>query len=79
MKKFLIAFALFVASAQTPEVDELKIKVYNFEKHYDVFFRKLFGCPAEGFLTKENCFPNRGVVDYSSLQKARKEADKLFR
>ncbi|CAB4142622.1 hypothetical protein UFOVP434_24 [uncultured Caudovirales phage] len=78
MKKLLLIFILTPLLAQSPIVDELKVRVYNFEKHYDKFFRKLFGCPEKGYLTENICNPGRGIVSYHDYEAAKKEARKLF-
>jgi len=76
--KFLLIFAAFTMLAQSPTLDELKTRVYEFEKHYDKFFRKLYGCPAEGQLSGEFCSSGRSTVDYREYELARRAAKRLF-
>jgi hypothetical protein len=78
MLRFLLLFFTTILLAQSPKYDELKARVYNFEKHYDVFFRKLYGCPALGEISKLTCDATRSVIDNGNFQSARDKAKVLF-
>jgi hypothetical protein len=79
MRKFaLMFFTLFLLKGQSPEVDNLRQRVFEFEKHYDKFFRKLFGCPEKGAIFPENCNSNLGVISVQDYNNARKASKKLF-
>jgi hypothetical protein len=78
MKKFLLILILLPLFAQSPELDDLKTRVWNFEKHYDIFVRKLYGCPLTGPATKDNCLYKNSTVDYAAFTKAQAAAKKLF-
>lgn len=71
-------FICFTCLAQGPNLDELKLRVYEFEKHYDIFFRKLYGCPAQGQLSEKVCRAGQGTIDYKEYELARRAAKKLF-
>jgi hypothetical protein len=78
MKKFILIFFTIILAAQSPEVDNLRHRVFEFEKHYDKFFRKLFGCPEKGAIFPENCNSNLGVISVQDYNNARKASKKLF-
>ncbi len=78
MTRFFLLFITLTLSAQSPAVDELKRRIYEFEKHYDVFFRKLYGCPAKGQLSDEVCKPGQGTIDYRAFELSGRAAKKLF-
>jgi hypothetical protein len=71
-------FTFFLLKAQSPEIDNLRQLVFEFEKHYDKFFRKLFGCPEKGLLVPEICKPNLGIISAQDYNNAKKAAKKLF-
>jgi hypothetical protein len=48
------------------------------EKAWDVFVRKLFGCPKDGPTTPETCSVGNREIDYKSFTEARRTACKLF-
>lgn len=78
MKKFLLLILILPVFANSPTIDELRGNIFAFEKHYDVFFRKFYGCPAQGQLSNEVCKPERSYVDYKAFSEASKAAKKLF-
>ena len=80
MKKTLPLAALFILAAQSPNTtDSLYNKVVAFEMNWDIFIRKLAGCPLGVVLTESGqCNPNRGVLDRAAYARARKAAAKLF-
>tara|TARA_R110000868_G_scaffold4119_14_gene25051 strand:+ start:5037 stop:5276 length:240 start_codon:yes stop_codon:yes gene_type:complete len=78
MKKLILLIFISSLFANSPTIDELRENIFVFEKHYDVFFRKFYGCPSEGQLSNDVCKPGRGVVDYVAFDKAGKAAKKLF-
>ncbi len=54
------------------------VRALGFERHWNPYFRKLFGCPLEGLADGTNCKPALGWTDYREYRKARSEAKKLF-
>jgi len=63
---------------KTREVDEQCKHALELDKHFDVYLRSLFGCPATGAVNDANCHqPGIGVKGDEYL-KARAAAKKLF-
>jgi hypothetical protein len=80
MKKAVL-FLLIVVSAQppAPTTELFYDRVVAFEHHWDIFIRKLAGCPLKVTLTEtEQCNPNLGQLDRNSFRKARHAAAELF-
>lgn len=76
---FATILAFFSTKAHAATVDDTVFRnVLDFEKVWDQFVRALFGCPAEGPVTKETCNPSLGRLDYGAFAKARKAARKVF-
>ena len=75
--RFVILF-LFVgiSIAQDPDVAFLN-KIINFEKHWEVFIYKAFGCHGEG-MGPENCNPKLGTIDYGAYMRSCKAALEMF-
>ncbi len=66
-----------LARGSSPD-DDIRLRVIEFEKYWDRFVRKLFGCPPQGEVSPETCRPALGSIDYAAFAKARKAAEKLF-
>ena len=59
--------------------DDFAFRVVSFEKHWNVFIRKLFGCPyPSGEINAGTCHPARAETDLEEFRKAREAAKKLF-
>ena len=76
----LLAFSLNaeVGDSTLTVIDHFKMRVLTFDKNYDVFIRKLFGCQLSGFITRERCLHGEERIDYEQYDKAREAAKKLF-
>ncbi len=59
--------------AQATNVNDL----LTFHNHYNLYFRRHFGCPSEA-KTTEDCRPENGFVDAAEFKAAREAAKKLF-
>ncbi len=70
--------AIPLAVGRLPDFDDLRAKVIEFERAWDIFVRKLFGCRLEGELSAETCDVAEGTVDYAAFSRARRAARKLF-
>jgi hypothetical protein len=83
-RTFLLWFApassqLGAQSRARNEYDELRDRSINFERNWNPFVRKLFGCPVVGEVSQETCKPYRAEVDIAAFEKCREAAKKLFR
>jgi hypothetical protein len=48
-------------------------------KKLDTFNRKFLGCPLDlDFITKEDCHPDRGIIDLKIWKELNKRAAKIF-
>jgi hypothetical protein len=78
----LVLFALGqLAKAQTPPIDrEFLVRMFDFDKKYDKFWRHLFACPSDPRVLADetSCKPAQGVLDYKLFGQAREAAKKLF-
>lgn len=80
MKKTIL-FLFIAAGAQPPPptTDLLYNRIVVFELNWDVFIRRLLGCPLKVTLVSANqCNPNLGYIDRNSFKKARHAAAELF-
>jgi hypothetical protein len=50
----------------------------NFEKHWNLFVRRLVGCPDDGELSAEICKSHKAYLDRKEFKAARNAAKKLF-
>jgi hypothetical protein len=53
-------------------------RALEFDKHWGIALRKMFGCPLVGDTNKETCSSGRAVIDYVEFGKAREMAKILF-
>ena len=70
--------ALVPMPVSAPTPIELYDKVLEFEKHWDIFVRNLFGCQKTGETNSDTCKPSNGSINYSEWTRARNAAKKLF-
>jgi hypothetical protein len=59
---------------------DLQPKVVAFEKFWDPFVRKLFGCSPDPTvpINHETCVQSRSEIDYTLFTKSRKAAANIF-
>lgn len=59
---------------------EFMQKAQRFGHHWDLFARKLAGCPEKGIIidSDNECDPARSRLDYGLFVKLREDAKKLF-
>lgn len=84
-RQFLRGLALFAlgqfAKAQTPPIDiEFAVRIFNFDKKYDKFWRTLFACPTDPRVLADetSCRPMLGKLDRKLWEQAREAAKHLF-
>ncbi len=70
------AFVIKLSGGST--YDDLRLSVIEFEKHWDRFVRRLFGCRPDGEISPDTCKPAEGSIDYAAFSAVRKVARKLF-
>lgn len=58
--------------------DELRARAIEYEKPWNLYVRRLFGCPDDGEVTRETCNVTLGRTDYREFQRAREQAKKLY-
>lgn len=77
----LLLGAVHAGSQNEEENREFLRRVVEFERHWDVFIRKLFGCPLNKVLVEPEaeCSLAAGMMDLRGYQKAREAAKKLFK
>jgi len=82
MKRYLILIGLLLPlPAQSPPVEaSYLIKAAKLEVPWNIFVRKLFGCPVTGPIIDppKECNVNRGQFSYSDYIRVRKEAKDFF-
>jgi hypothetical protein len=74
----LAILALFGASGGQEQIDDSRHCAIKFDVHWNVYVRRLFGCPLLGETTAATCSLARGTVDYVAYRKAREQAKILF-
>jgi hypothetical protein len=79
-RRFLTIFLpARAARAHTPVADrEFLERVVEMERHWDVFYRRLAGCPETGPATEETCRPALGRLDHAAFVRSRRAAARLF-
>ena len=78
-RRFLLLLLIPACSrAQLEQDDTLRRQAVEFDKHWGLYLRNLFGCEPTGPTTEETCDPSRGYIDYASFSKARDLAKKIF-
>jgi hypothetical protein len=69
-----LALALMAA-----ELDESRVRAMEFEKHWNTYIRRLFGCEEEGAITRtDQCKPVLGQIDYKAFLKSKDRAKRVF-
>lgn len=58
--------------------DEFTSRVLAFEKHWNVFVRRLFGCPDEGDTRQTGCHLARSKNELGEFEASREKAKPLF-
>lgn len=58
---------------------ELLWRILAFEKPWDVFVRKAFGCELRGETTPETCEITRSEIDYAKFRQSCEAARQLFK
>lgn len=82
--KYVVLFFIFFISlssyAQAPGLDNLRLNAINFDKHWCLYLRELFGCESDfnSPIDKDHCLPSRAIIDYRAFDESRKEAKKVF-
>jgi hypothetical protein len=76
--RLVLVFLLVAVCARPVDEAEFRRRALVFEKHWDPFIRRLFGCELEGPTTAETCRPALGQVDRREYERARNAAKKLF-
>jgi hypothetical protein len=77
----LLATAVTLSSdAQDPYWLDMHMRIITFEKSYDLFVRRFYGCPEDHTVPvgPEYCTPARGRIDYRTYSAAREAAKRLF-
>lgn len=60
--------------------DDFTYNAASFEVEWDVFVRKLFGCPLDKAVSyKDDCEPGKGYIDDVAYEKARNKAKIFFK
>jgi hypothetical protein len=79
-RRFLtIILAARAAPAHTPVADrEFLERVVDMERAWDLFYRRLAGCPDKGPADEMTCRPLRGRLDYAAFARSRRAAARLF-
>lgn len=67
-----------VAFAERRSLDDQRDKAIAFDLHWNLYIRRLFGCPDAGELSTDTCHVPTGTTDYREFSKAREAAKKLF-
>lgn len=79
MRRGLLVLGLLMVSAQASLDYEFAYKIIKYEKHWDPFVRKYFGCQLTGPTTVETCKPSTSELDYANFRKACEAAKELYR
>jgi hypothetical protein len=77
----LLATAVTLSSdAQDPYWLDMHLRIITFEKSYDLFVRRFYGCVEDRTVPvgPESCTPARGRIDYRTYSAAREAAKRLF-
>jgi hypothetical protein len=77
----LLATAVTLSSdSQDPYWLDMHMRIISFEKSYDLFVRRFYGCPEDRTVPvgPESCTPARGRIDYRTYSAAREAAKRLF-
>lgn len=74
----MIGVFVVIATAKTSIHDDLRISALEFDRHWDTYIRKLFGCDLKGPTTPETCLESRATVDYMAFKRSRERAKKVF-
>ena len=79
-RRFLaIVLAARTARAHSPVADrEFLERVVEMERQWDIFYRRLAGCPDKGLADEATCRSARGTLDYAAFMKSRRAAARLF-
>lgn len=72
----ILLLAAFAIPANT--FDEPQVRALAFEKHWDPYVRRLFGCAAAGDTNLTSCRIRQGSIDYREYASARDAAKLLF-
>jgi len=83
MTRTLIMFLIFstpfsIKADINMITDHFVQEVLGFEKHWNPFIRKLFGCPLDGPTDAATCQPKLGTYDFAEFKKSKNVAKKLF-
>lgn len=78
----MVGYAPMIAQQNQPQSEfapeDLRIKVMALETPWNIFIRKLFGCPyPTGETTTETC-TRPSELDVASFEKAKRAAEKLW-
>ena len=60
------------------EYFELQKISSEFDLHWDIFVRDLFGCKHDAEINQENCNATQAKINYSEFKNCRDIAKKLF-
>ncbi len=79
-RRFLsLLLAARAARARTPLADrEFLQRVVDMEREWDLFYRRLAGCPDKGPADETTCRPARGRLDHAAFMRSRRAAARLF-
>jgi hypothetical protein len=75
-RRYLISRPFRNASGWTS--DDHTREVLEFEKHWDPYVRRLFGCALTGPFDETNCSPGAQERDVKSYMRARRAAMRVF-
>jgi hypothetical protein len=82
MRRRAIIFGIFaqraIAEPEQRSFDEQRSSAVAFDLHWNLYIRRLFGCPDAGDTNAETCNPAIGQTDYKEFAKARDQAKRLF-
>lgn len=79
MTRRLLVLALICAALPADRVlDEQRTAAVVFDQHWNLYIRRLFGCPDAGEISADTCRPVAGTTDYREFIRAREQAKKLF-
>lgn len=80
MKRRILLAGIFTAPLAWAQLalDAFSGRALAFEKCWNPFVRRLFGCAEEGDTAERGCHLARSKVDFDEFRKAREKAKPLF-
>lgn len=77
-RAIIVAVLMLVMVVRVNSYDDLALRALRFDKPWNVFIRKLFGCPETGLTNRETCNMSYAVRDEAAYERARREAKRMF-